>query len=175
MFFEAQLKGKTFYIDLNETDLYWKIGIQEQDKDWVFYEIKKSDYQPAERTTSFLFKGSSFLMDVVGDEDHFDVYTRGTYRSIHITTDEMKLQQSIKGQEVVSNRNELVTEIPGKILKVLVKPQDVVEPNTPLIIMEAMKMENEMRTEGMVRIAEILVKEGQSVDAGTVLVRFADH
>jgi biotin carboxyl carrier protein len=60
--------------------------------------------------------------------------------------------------------------MPGKVVRVLVKPDDVVKPRQVLVVVEAMKMENELRAlrEGTVRA--VLVSEGQSVEAGTPLV-----
>ncbi len=48
-----------------------------------------------------------------------------------------------------------------------------VKEGDPLLIMEAMKMENEMRAAAPVTIKEILVKEGENVESGATLVTFA--
>jgi biotin carboxyl carrier protein len=60
--------------------------------------------------------------------------------------------------------------MPGRIVKVLVKAGDVVTARQGLIVVEAMKMENELRAPKDGRVADIRVKEGMSVEAGTVLV-----
>lgn len=62
--------------------------------------------------------------------------------------------------------------MPGKIVKILVKEGEVVPSDTPILIMEAMKMENEMRSPREVKIKSIEVKEGDNVDSGTVLIRY---
>ena len=60
--------------------------------------------------------------------------------------------------------------MPGKIVKVLVAPGDEVRPRQGLVVVEAMKMENELRSpkEGVVR--ELHVSEGMPVEAGRLLV-----
>jgi len=60
--------------------------------------------------------------------------------------------------------------MPGRIVKVLVRPGEAVSARQGLVVVEAMKMENELRaaTEGVVR--DVLVSEGASVEAGAVLV-----
>jgi biotin carboxyl carrier protein len=60
--------------------------------------------------------------------------------------------------------------MPGKIVRVLVKAGDVVKPRQGLIVVEAMKMENELRAAREGRVREVFVIEGQSVDAGTALM-----
>jgi biotin carboxyl carrier protein len=60
--------------------------------------------------------------------------------------------------------------MPGKVVRVLVKPGDAVHARQPLVVVEAMKMENELRASRDGTIAELRAEAGQSVDAGTVLV-----
>ena len=64
----------------------------------------------------------------------------------------------------------VVAPMPGKIVRLLVKPGDVVHARQPLVVVEAMKMENELRAGGDGTVAEVRVKEGASVDAGALLV-----
>ncbi|MDE3153993.1 MAG: acetyl-CoA carboxylase biotin carboxyl carrier protein subunit, partial [Acidobacteriota bacterium] len=63
-----------------------------------------------------------------------------------------------------------VAPMPGKVVRVLVAPGDAVTVRQPLVVVEAMKMENELRSpkDGVVR--EIKVGEGVSVEAGSLLV-----
>jgi biotin carboxyl carrier protein len=58
----------------------------------------------------------------------------------------------------------------GKVVRVLVAAGDHVVPRQPLLVVEAMKMENELRAGRAGTIAEIRAREGQSVDAGALLV-----
>ncbi len=65
---------------------------------------------------------------------------------------------------------EVRAPMPGKILKVLVEPGQEVKPDSPVAILEAMKMENEIiaEVEGVVR--EVKVKAGDTVENGQLLV-----
>jgi acetyl/propionyl-CoA carboxylase alpha subunit len=60
--------------------------------------------------------------------------------------------------------------MPGKIVRVLVKAGDVVHSRQPVVVVEAMKMENELRAERDGTITEVHAREGMSVDAGTLLI-----
>jgi len=64
----------------------------------------------------------------------------------------------------------ITAPMPGKIVRVLVGAGDSVHARQPLIVVEAMKMENELRAARDGTVAEIHVKEGVSVDAGTPLI-----
>lgn len=63
--------------------------------------------------------------------------------------------------------------MPGLVVKVEVAEGDEVVPGQGLIIVEAMKMENELKSEGKGRIGKILVEAGQPVEKDQVLVEFA--
>jgi biotin carboxyl carrier protein len=172
MYFEAELKGKKFKIDVGETRTQWKISLQEEGKDWVHYDVSKTDFKKAESYISFLFKGSSYLVDVIGSDTEYTVFTRNAFRTIKIFNDEMLLHRSLKRGGGLGGEMELKAGMPGKIIEIFVKPGDLVKANKPLLIMEAMKMENEMRSSHEVRVKEICVKQGDSVESGAILIKF---
>jgi biotin carboxyl carrier protein len=60
--------------------------------------------------------------------------------------------------------------MPGKIVKLLVKPGDTVQPRQGVVVVEAMKMENELRARAGGTVREVRVSEGASVEAGAILV-----
>jgi biotin carboxyl carrier protein len=64
----------------------------------------------------------------------------------------------------------LVAPMPGKIVRVLVKPGDAVKARQGLIVIEAMKMENELKAARDGHVREVSAVEGQLVDAGSALV-----
>lgn len=69
-----------------------------------------------------------------------------------------------------SGPQRLTAPMPGKIVRVLVKAGDAVSARQPLVVVEAMKMENELRAGRDGTIAEVHAREGQSVDVGALLV-----
>ena len=64
----------------------------------------------------------------------------------------------------------LVAPMPGKVVRVLVNMGDTVRPRQPVVVVEAMKMENELRTSRGGTVAEIHAREGMSVEAGALLI-----
>lgn len=61
--------------------------------------------------------------------------------------------------------------MPGKILKILVDPGSEVNNGDPLIVVEAMKMEQTIRAHSAGIVDEILAKPGQVIAPGQMLVR----
>ena len=59
--------------------------------------------------------------------------------------------------------------MPGRVVRVLVAPGDEVAARQGLIVVEAMKMENELRAPRAGRVREVSVSPGTSVEAGRVL------
>ena len=69
-----------------------------------------------------------------------------------------------------SGPQRLAAPMPGKVVRVLVKAGDAVTARQPVVVVEAMKMENELRASRDGTVAEIHVREGMSVDAGALLL-----
>ena len=67
---------------------------------------------------------------------------------------------------------QLKSSMPGKVLKILCKIGQMVSIGEPLIILEAMKMENEIRSPRAGKIQNIEVEPGQTVESGQVLIKF---
>ena len=64
----------------------------------------------------------------------------------------------------------VVAPMPGKVVKLLVAVGDAVEPRQGLVVVEAMKMENELSVTRAGTVAKIEVSEGTSVEAGRLLI-----
>ncbi|MBV2167397.1 MAG: acetyl-CoA carboxylase biotin carboxyl carrier protein subunit [Bdellovibrio sp.] len=174
MYFEAELKGKKYKVDVAEQKNSWKLSLQEEGKEWVHYDISKRDYKQAEQYISFLFEGKSYLIDVIGQDTEYTVFTRNSFRAIKVFNDEMLLHESLKKGGGFGGDQELKAGMPGKIIEIFAKEGEIVKANKPLLIMEAMKMENEMRASRDVKIKEIKVKQGDSVESGAVLIKFEE-
>jgi biotin carboxyl carrier protein len=68
----------------------------------------------------------------------------------------------------------IMAPMPGKVVRVLAKVGDTVQARQPLVVMEAMKMENELRTRRDGRVTELHVQEGQSIEAGALVAVVGD-
>ncbi len=63
--------------------------------------------------------------------------------------------------------------MPGLVIKVEVAEGDTIRPGQGLVIVEAMKMENELRAEAPARVRRVLVTAGETVEKDQVLIEFA--
>ena len=64
----------------------------------------------------------------------------------------------------------LVAPMPGLVVRVLVQPGDQVAPGQGLVVVEAMKMENELRATAPATVKAVHAQPGQAVEKGAVLV-----
>ena len=73
------------------------------------------------------------------------------------------------GAVEAEGRQQIVAPMPGKVVRLLVKTGDKVEAGQGLLVVEAMKMQNEVRSPKTGTVERLLAKEGQPVNAGEVL------
>jgi biotin carboxyl carrier protein len=64
----------------------------------------------------------------------------------------------------------ITAAMPGKVVRILAKIGDAVRARQPVVVVEAMKMENELRTDREGTVTEIHAREGASVEAGALLI-----
>jgi len=76
----------------------------------------------------------------------------------------------LHGDGSTSGPQRLTAPMPGKVVRLLVKAGDTVAARQPVVVVEAMKMENELRASRDGTVTEIHAREGVSVDAGALLV-----
>ena len=69
-----------------------------------------------------------------------------------------------------SGPQHIVAPMPGKIVRVAVTPGETVRARQTVVVIEAMKMENELRAGRDGTVGELHVREGASVEAGALLV-----
>lgn len=84
--------------------------------------------------------------------------------------DPKRLRGSSAAGDAASGKVEIKTAMPGKVVRILKTAGDAVEKGEGVIVVEAMKMQNEMKSlkEGIIK--EIMVSDGDTVSAGDVLV-----
>ena len=75
-----------------------------------------------------------------------------------------------RGAVVNHGRQEIVASMPGKVIRVLVAAGDTVEEGQGLVVVEAMKMQNEMKSPKPGHVAEVRIRPDATVSAGEVLI-----
>ncbi len=121
-------------------------------------------------TWSLLIGGASFEVTVAPDGAAGQLaVTVGHVPSIVALNGRRRWSRKDDGAARGAGSDRLVAPMPGKIVRVLVKAGDTVAARQPLVVIEAMKMENELRASHDGVVKELTAREGQSVDAGTLL------
>jgi biotin carboxyl carrier protein len=112
-------------------------------------------------------------LEVSGESESkgaYNVLVRGQVVKLDVL-DERKVRMGITSSEFSVEGPQTVTApMPGKIVELFVKPGDEVEDDAPLVIMEAMKMENELKSPKAGRVSAVYVEKGAAVEAGAKLV-----
>jgi biotin carboxyl carrier protein len=120
---------------------------------------------------SILVGDRCFDLDVVRDGDQLIVSSRG--RAIHIRlVDAAQHARRVRAGRHSPEKGpaEVKAMMPGRIVNVLVKPGDMVTHHQGLVVVEAMKMENELKSPKAGKIVEVRISAGQTVEKGDLLV-----
>lgn len=146
---EGKVNGNDFKLDLIETG------------DDSFHVLKNNQ---------------SFNIDLLGydkDEKVYKIAVNGNSYNIELEDEYDRLLKEMGLENLAAaKQKELKAPMPGMVLSVMVKPGQEVEKNEPLLILEAMKMENVIKAQDEGVVKSVKVEEGKSVEKNAVLVEF---
>lgn len=110
----------------------------------------------------------------VNDEQKTIVNFRGLNFSC-FRTDQLNDTTDYSRKENANDKSTLVSPMPGKVVKINVKEGDEVEAGTVMIVVEAMKMENNITATAKATVKKILVVENEMVDNKKQLIELEDR
>jgi len=119
---------------------------------------------------SLLIGGVSYVADVVDREGTCMVDVGGEGYEILVEEQTRWIIRTRGGAPDAAPGHTVRAPMPGKITHVAVHPGDRVQAGDTLVVIEAMKMENEFKAAAAGTIAEVRVSAGQAVNPGDVLV-----
>jgi len=117
---------------------------------------------------SILLHGQAFEVRVEATDDGLRIHAGGEEFSAEVL-DRRAWRGKRGGVLEAEGRQQITAPMPGKVVRVLVKAGDRVEIGQGLLVVEAMKMQNEIRTPKSGRVEKLLASEGQAVNAGELL------
>lgn len=134
------------------------------------YELEASEPEP----NVYLLKHDGKIFEIFALPDpaagsHINVQAGNTELPVTII-DPKRLRGSVGADENESGRAEIKTAMPGKVVRILVTENDSIQKGDGIIVVEAMKMQNEMKSPKDGVVTTIKVSEGDTVGAGDVLV-----
>jgi len=99
-----------------------------------------------------------------------DVHVRGHVVSVTLREGTAAGASAAGARSGGSGLQRVLAPMPGKVTRVLVAPGETVAARQGLVVVEAMKMENELKASRAGRVRDVSVAPGQLVEAGTVLL-----
>jgi biotin carboxyl carrier protein len=160
--YEVLLAGKTRVVELARVEDDWKISLDGKELDASVAEV-------APNTFSVLLNGESHQIRVAPRADGTLTMHTGLAEYHAEVTDPRVWRGRRHGTLEVEGRQQVTAPMPGKVIRLLVNEGDSVEAGQGLLVVEAMKMQNEIRSPKSGKVEKLLAKEGLAVNAGDVL------
>ena len=123
---------------------------------------------------TLLVDGRSFEAHVSEDDDLFKVLIQGTLYTAEVIDEREKRLREAGGEIATANGDYVLdAPMPGLVVKLPVKVGDRVETGDVLVILESMKMQNELKSPQEGTVSEVYVEEGASVEKRDTLMVIA--
>ncbi len=117
---------------------------------------------------SILQDGKSYLARVVKQREAYQVDVNGESAIVSLRDPRALTRSSSKGAQ--GGRQSITAPMPGKIVRVLVAVGETVEAGQGMVVVEAMKMQNEMKAPRAGSIVQVKAVAGATVSAGDILI-----
>jgi biotin carboxyl carrier protein len=158
----TSIKGKEYTIEILESG---KVSLNGQVYEMDFESISG---QPV---YSLLLDGGSFQADVYpGDEDTLQVLMRGVLYEATVEDEREKRLSKAAGAVAQTGEFVLRAPMPGLVVKVAVAEGEAVKTAQVLVILESMKMQNELKSPRDGKVLRVQVKAGDSVEQRQILL-----
>lgn len=159
------LEGRTFEVDLTG-------DTPRIDGDGVAAELTPV---PGTPTRLLLVDGRSHtLVARRGADGQWEIYLDGERFDVDVVDERTRAIREMTGQSAVeAGPRPIRAPMPGLVVRVSVAEGDRVEAGQSVAIVEAMKMENDLKAENDGVVARVLVEAGEPVEKGAVLVELA--
>jgi len=153
---------ETRFVELRREGQSWRVVVDGQPHEAEAVEI-------ATHTFSILLNGKSYELRV-SELPNGTLKIQSAQNEFIAEIVDPREWRGRHGATEVEGRQQIVAPMPGKIVRILVKAGDTVESGQGLVVVEAMKMQNEIRSPKSGTVEKIVAKEGDAVNAGDVLI-----
>jgi biotin carboxyl carrier protein len=119
---------------------------------------------------SVVIDRAAFDVAVVRQKDQAQVTIHGREVALTVESEQARNARLVEGTTKPHGPHTIQSVMPGRVVRVLVREGEPVVQGTALLILEAMKMENEIRSAGGGTVSKILVAAGQTVINGDPLL-----
>ncbi len=162
MKYEIHISGKSRTVELTRDGARWQISLDGAATDADAIEIAPGIF-------SVLLNGQSHEIRVAPNSDGSLTIQDGPNEFKAEVADPRSWRGRKHGAVEAEGRQKIVAPMPGKVIRLLVKPGEKVEAGQGLLVVEAMKMQNEVKSHKTGTVEKLLAKESQPVNAGDIL------
>ena len=163
--FQTKVNGKNFEIIKNDDGF----NINGEPFEWDFVKISEGYFH-------ILYENKSYRAEVVKADRAAKSFQFKINNKLHIVEVKDKFDLLLEKMGMTNGStakiNNIKAPMPGLVIDLKVKTGDVVKAGDPLLILEAMKMENILKSPGGGTIKNVKTKKGDSVEKGQVLIEF---
>ncbi|MEX1019575.1 MAG: biotin/lipoyl-containing protein [Litorilinea sp.] len=150
--FEIRIEGEQIFIDDEEVNIDLEQG-------------------GAQELYSLLFNGKSYELIIESERFNYGVTLRGEHFQIQVEDERTRrLNAGRKAPSLPEGDLPVKAPIPGLVVKILAEVGTPVEDGQPLLLLEAMKMENEIRAPRAGVVKKVEVVAGQRVEQNALLI-----
>jgi biotin carboxyl carrier protein len=159
MRYDVGLGGRIYRLELRKKDEEWECRLDGR-------EILVQAAQVSENTLSILIGGKSF--EVRHEASGAAVFIRGT--RYEVSVEDPRSWRGRRGTaQDEAGPQKLIASMPGKVVRVVAREGDRVVSGQGIVVVEAMKMQNEIRSPRAGVLKKLQAHEGMKVNAGEVL------
>lgn len=120
---------------------------------------------------SLLVEGASHEVAVLRQgEGQYSVDWRGRSFAVELVDPLTHLAETSRGDGAKQGKRTVKAYMPGRVVEVRVRAGETVESGQPMIVLEAMKMQNEIQAERSGVVSRVFVSAGEAVEGGDPLV-----
>jgi biotin carboxyl carrier protein len=163
MKFDVVIAGKTRSVQLVRVDEQWQVTVEPG------HAVNGFGVEISPGVFSVLLDGVSHEVRVAPAPDGSLTLHTGHHEFTAEIADPRAWRGRRHGHVEAEGRQQIIAPMPGKVVRLLVKAGDQVKAGQGLLVVEAMKMQNEVRSPKTGKVERLLAKEGQPVNAGEIL------
>jgi biotin carboxyl carrier protein len=169
MHFEIEINGRIRHVTVEQAGASGPAGSQfHVTVDGAAHDVTAA---PTNLGVSVLYRASGRSVDAaVTDQSRGHCFVQLPHVNLTAVVDGRRYERGVSDTATRAGEQRVLAPMPGRVVRILVQPGDEVATRQGLVIVEAMKMENELGSPKAGRVKEIAVTEGVSVEAGRLLV-----
>jgi len=170
---ESKKKRQSRLIALSSTNKTYEFKTPLEKR--ISYQGKKVDIKLREDPNGFsyiVWKNKKYMLDVIEkNQNKYTIMINGVWHSFSVETPtSLKRRRFLEQQGEASSSVAIEAPMPGKIIDILVEEGSDVKEGEPIIILEAMKMQNEILSHVSGVVKSVEVRKGDSVMKDDIMI-----